>query len=88
MIKPELVALFETVASLELAGDDLINPDFSVMLTEQIAFILRALPEGSRVEFEQAAREHAAQTSDPVRAELIRRTPDGLGLAPGTATRG
>lgn len=81
MVKPELAALFETIASLELADDSLIDPDFSVSLMEQIAFVLGPLSEERRREFARASAEYAAQCSAPSRANLIRSIPESLGLA-------
>jgi len=80
MTNPIFAALIETIASIELADEALINLDFSVAVMEQIGYILQTLPEDARREFADAATELANQSLDKNRAELIRGIPEYLGL--------
>jgi hypothetical protein len=80
MTNPISAALIETIASIELADEALVNLDFSVALMEQIGHILDALPDDERREFADTATELANQSLDKDRAELIRGIPESLGL--------
>ena len=77
---PLVAALVETVVSLELASDDLIDPDFEVDLMETIASTLQEMSDEQRADFTRELKKHIATTKSAARKKLLRELPEALGL--------
>ena len=73
--------VLETIAFLELSGDDVIDPDAAVTMLESIAADLQRLTSAQRVEFLAVATRLADATQDARRRELFEGVAESLGLA-------
>ena len=73
-------SLIETLASIELADDDLIDPDFAVKLCEQVGAILQNLDDLELKEINRTISVLIKETTDEDRVEFYEDFIENFGI--------
>ena len=76
--------VLDALAFLELSGDEVVDPDAAVGLTESIAATLKALAPAERqefIDFVEAQAQAAANRNDVRVSRFLHSLPDALGLS-------
>jgi hypothetical protein len=73
-------ALCGLVASIELADDDVIDPDIASTLTEPVAALLQSASRKDRDKIQELIIQASESEENPIRKEMIASIPAGFGL--------